>query len=711
MKHSIKIVILLIFLGTGFTYAQDTDRAKEKLEKQAKKEEAKTAKEAEKMAKAKAKQDAKAAKEVAKNSAQQTKNATKGLTGAETRANRDFENYAYMDAREAYLKVVDGGHRSVEILSRLGDSYYFNADLVNAEKWYSALFSYSEDIDAEYLHRYAQSLKAVGKYDTADRIMTKLNEVRATDDRGALFTAEQNYLNLIELQSGRFELSPVSFNSDLIDFAPAFNGAEVVFASNRNRRAASQRVHEWNDQPFTELYSVLISENAAPKRFKNSSKRINTKYHESTAAFTKDGQTMYFTRNNYTDGKAKADSKDINRLKLYKSQRTDKGWGAATELPFNNDQYSVAHPALSPDGKWLYFASGAPDGEGQSDLYRVEIKDGSYGDPESLGDLINTEGRETFPFISSDNSLYFASDGHVGLGGLDIYVAAINEDNTIGDIYNIGRPVNSPKDDLTFVINSTTGLGYFASNRDGGMGEDDIYSFEQTTTLIRTCRQMLSGEVRDKNTDDLIADAKVILLDGDNNVLEETQSDNSGAFAFSVLECSKGYAIRASKDGFSVAEKSFTTTAEYEAEVKKTLYLTPDPEEDLEIINAQVGQDLGQLLNLNPIYFDLSESYIRPDAQLELLKIVDAMSRFPNLKVDIRSHTDSRSSDSFNARLSEARAQSTRTYLVDRGIDASRLTARGYGESQLLNRCDNGVTCSEEEHQLNRRSEFIIVAR
>ena len=248
MKHTIKIFLLLFALGTGFAYAQDT------------------------------------------------KNTKSGVSGTEERGNRDFENYAFMDAREAYLKVVDGGYRSVEILSRLGDSYYFNADLVNAEKWYSALFSFSEDIDTEYLHRYAQSLKAVGKYDTADRIMTKLNKVRAADDRGALFSAEQNYLNLIELQSGRFKLSPVSFNSELIDFAPAINGAEVVFASNRFRRAATQRIHEWNDQPFTELYSVLISENDAPKRFKNSSKKINTKYHESTATFTKDGQGITIHR-------------------------------------------------------------------------------------------------------------------------------------------------------------------------------------------------------------------------------------------------------------------------------------------------------------------------------------------------------------------------------------------------------------------------------
>ena len=219
----------------------------------------------------------------------------------------------------------------------------------------------------------------------------------------------------------------------------------------------------------------------------------------------------------------------------------------------------------------------------------------------------------------------------------------------------------------------------------------------------------MSGEVRDEDTDDLITDAKVVLLDNDNNVLEETRTNINGAFSFDVIECSTGYAIRASKEDFSTSEKSFVTTGEYESAVKKTLYLVS--EEDKEIRDAKVGEDLGVLLNLNPIYFDLSQSYIRPDAQIELLKVVEAMNKFPNLKIDVRSHTDSRSSDSFNLRLSEARAQATIDYIVGAGISRDRISGRGYGESQLLNRCANGVACSESEHQLNRRSEFIIVQK
>jgi outer membrane protein OmpA-like peptidoglycan-associated protein len=498
----------------------------------------------------------------------------------------------------------------------------------------------------------------------------------------------------------------VPFNSELSDFAPTLNGGEVIFTSNRKTRTASQRLHDWNDQPFSELYSITVSEEGEPNRYRS---KVNSRYHESSAVFSKDGQTMYFTRNNYTKRKRGKNGEGKTLLKLYRSKRTEKGWGEAEELPFNSDQFSNGHPTLTADGKHLIFASDRPGGEGQSDLYKVKIEGDSFGEPESLGDAVNTEGRETFPFVDTNGDLYFASDGHVGLGGLDVFVAEMNSEGNYEKGFNIGAPINSKADDFSFVINSTTGLGYFASNREGGKGEDDIYSFEQTAQLIKNCRQSLSGEVRDEDTDDLIADAKVVLLDNDNNVLEETKSDMNGAFAFDVIECSTGYAIRASKEDFSTAEKSFVTSGEYESEVKKTLYLLS--EEDREIRDAKVGEDLGVLLNLNPIYFDLSQSYIRPDAQIELLKVVEAMNKFPNLKVDVRSHTDSRSSDAFNLRLSEARAQSTIDYIVGAGVSRDRITGRGYGESQLLNRCANGVPCSEDEHQLNRRSEFIIVQK
>ncbi len=624
----------------------------------------------------------------------------------EAKGDKHYSNYAFIDAREAYEKAVENGYRSVNILSKLGDSYYFNGEYEDAAKWYGALFSFSEEIDKEYLYRYAQSLKTIGKYATADRIMQRLNEKASEDDRASLFSEERNYLKLIELQSGRFNVFTVPFNSELSDYGATLNGGEVIFTSNRPTRTASQRLSDWDDQPFTELYAILASEEGTPRRYRGN---INTRYYESTAIFTRDGQTMYFTRNNYTDKKRKKDGKGITNLKLYKASRTEKGWAEAKELPFNSDDYSVAHPALSADEKTLIFASDMPGGEGASDLYKVSIDGDSYGEPVNLGDIVNTEGRETFPFVDTNGDLYFASDGHVGLGGLDIYVSELSEEGNYDKGFNIGAPVNSKYDDFSFVINSSTGLGYFSSNRPGGMGEDDIYSFEQTAQLIKNCHQSLSGEVRDEETDDLIVDAKVVLLDSDNNVLEETKSDINGKFAFDVIECSTGYAVRASKPDFSTAEKSFVTSGEYESEIKKTLYIAS--EEDKEIRDAKVGEDLGVLLNLNPIYFDLGESFIRPDAQLELLKVVETMRKFPNLKIDVRSHTDSRASSGFNFTLSDNRAKSTVAYIVSKGIDASRITGRGYGETQLINRCADGVPCSEVDHQLNRRSEFIIMEK
>ncbi|HPF11982.1 MAG TPA: OmpA family protein [Flavobacteriaceae bacterium] len=632
--------------------------------------------------------------------------ATDSESNREVRGDQYYNDYAFMNARESYIKAVEGGYRSVNVLSRLGDSYYFNGEYEDAAKWYGALFSYSEDIDKEYLYRYAQSLKTLGKYETADRIMDILNSRASADDRGELFSEERNYLKLIELQSGRFNVFSVPFNSELSDYAPTLNGGEIVFTSNRFTRTASQRLHDWNDQPFSELYSIVASEEGEPRRFRD---KVNTRFHESSAVFTKDGQTMYFTRNNFIHSKRGKDGAGITNLKLYRSKRTEKGWSEPEELPFNSDNYSVAHPALSADEKTLIFASDMPGGEGASDLYKVSIEEGAFGEPINLGDAVNTEGRETFPFLDSNGDLYFASDGHVGLGGLDIYVAELSDEGNYDKGFNIGAPINTQYDDFCFVINSSTGLGYFASNRPGGKGEDDIYSFEQTAQLIKNCTQALTGEVRDEDTDDLIVEAKVVLLDSDNNVLEETKSDINGKFVFDVIKCSTGYAIRASKENFSTSEKSFVTSGEYESTVKKTLYLAS--EEDKEIKDAKVGQDLGVILNLNPIYFDLDQSYIRPDAQIELLKVVEAMRKFPTLKIDVRSHTDSRGSDPYNLKLSDSRAKSTVEYIISAGIDRSRVTGQGYGETQLLNRCDDGVPCSEADHQLNRRSEFIIVAK
>ncbi|MEL6813154.1 MAG: hypothetical protein AAFP76_17675, partial [Bacteroidota bacterium] len=527
------LLVATLFLVSGISFAQDKPLSNKAMVRKEKRAQKKRLRQERKLAREKTQE-----KTDMPATQQFSSDGDKG-NGKEARGDKYYNQYAFMDARAAYIKAIDKGYRSVNLLSKLGDSYYFNGEYDEAVKWYGALFSFSEEIDSEYVYRYAQSLKSIGKYATADRVMDRLNEVASEDDRGVLFNEERNYLKLIELQSGRFNVFPVPFNSSYSDYGPTLNGGEVIFTSNRKTRTASQRFHDWNDQPFSELYSILVSEEGSPSRYR---KKINTRFHESTAIFTKDGQTMYFTRNNFTDRKRGKDGAGHTHLKLYRANRTDKGWGDAQELPFNNDNYSVAHPALSPDEKFLIFASDMPGGEGASDLYKVAIAGDGFGEPVSLGDAINTEGRETFPFIDTNGDLYFASDGHVGLGGLDVFVAELSKEGNYEKGFNIGEPINSKADDFSFVINSATGLGYFSSNRDGGVGDDDIYAFEQTAGLIKECRQSLQGEIRDNDTQDLIADAKVVLLDGDNNVLEETKSDREGKFAFDVIECSTGYA-------------------------------------------------------------------------------------------------------------------------------------------------------------------------
>ncbi|GER61057.1 OmpA family protein [Patiriisocius marinus] len=617
------------------------------------------------------------------------------------KANNNFDNYAFIDARKAYLEVAEDGFLSEELLMRLGDSYYFTADYVNAAKWYGSLYDFTDQPKPEYLFRYAQALKSSGQYKASDKIMEKFNTLSNVDKRASLFVNERNYLKEIEAQSGRFKLLPVTFNSKLSDFAPAFYAGSLVFASNRlEGRNTPNRIHEWNNQPFLDIYQLPL-DNSEDKDVKKLNSKVNTKYHESTAVFTRNGQTMYFTRNNFTNKKYKEDTDGTNRLKMYKGVINEDGEWKITEIPFNSDEYSVAHPALSKDEKTLYFASDMPGGKGMSDLYKVSIEGDGFGTPVSLGDKINTEFRETFPFVSQDNKLYFASDGHPGLGGLDVFVTELNEEGT-GEVFNIGRPVNSLKDDFTFIVNDASGIGYFASNRDGGMGDDDIYSFEKVEDVISACTQTVSGVVVDKNTREPIPNAKVVLMDPANQIIDQLIAGKDGSFTF-PLDCNKAYCVRGSKLNYGFDEECFTSTAELELELNLSL--------ELESLNApKIGDDLNFLLDLLPIYFDLDKDFIRADAQLELQKVISFMKMYPKVKIDVRSHTDSRAPDVYNMDLSSRRNFNTIEYIVTRGgIDRSRLTGRGYGETRLTNHCSNGVQCDEGLHQLNRRSEFIIV--
>ncbi|MFJ1366767.1 OmpA family protein, partial [Capnocytophaga canimorsus] len=367
--------------------------------------------------------------------------------------------------------------------------------------------------------------------------------------------------------------------------------------------------------------------------------------------------------------------------------------------------YSVAHPALSPDEKYLYFASNMRGSRGASDIFRVEIlSGGGYGKPENLGENVNTDGRESFPFISKNNVLYFASDGFPGLGGLDIFAAQIRPDGSLGKAVNVGRPANSPDDDFCYVIDSDTRVGFLTSNRSGGVGKDDIYSFYERVPLYFSCTKLMRGVVKDAHTQAVLSDASLTLSGVDFEALDSIQSAQDGTFAFAKeVDCYKPYYyVKGAKEGYETAEVKVLsqTDKDFYCEV----LLTP------RVIQVTQGDDLAKVFKIENIYFDFDKSNIRYDASVQLAKILEVMQEYPKMKIDVRSHTDSRGSDSYNMALSDRRVKSTIKWLIANGISADRLTGRGYGESQLTNHCSNGVDCSKEEHQANRRSEFIIVS-
>ena len=619
-------------------------------------------------------------------------------------ADKKYDRFSYVDAIATYERVAEKGYKDEKMFQKLGNAYYFNAELDKAAKWYGELFSMNQEQEPEYFYRYSQTLKSIGEYDKADKMLDQFNKKSGNDQRAKLYENNKNYLDIIKANSGRFNIEDAGVNSEYSDYGSVIFDNKLIFASSRFV-GVSKRVFEWTNQAFTNLYSsefTLKGNLEEPKRFDN---KINSKFHESTPVFTKDGSTMYFTRNNYLDGKEGRDSNKITLLKVYKATLIDGEWNNITELPFNSNQYSVAHPMLSPDDKTLYFASNMPGTLGQSDLFKVTInQDGTFTTPVNLGATINTEGRETFPFISDENELYFASDGRPGLGGLDIYVSKLNTDNTFSEVQNIGAPVNGPKDDFAFLIDSKSRNGFFTSNRDGGKGYDDIYKFTETRKL--TCEQILAGIITDKETNFTLSDVKVSLFDAKFIYLKESVTDDKGKYSFDV-ECGKMYSVRAEKTEYTTIEKNIVIPSK-NGNTNLSFIL------EKATCKVAIGDDLGKCFGIKMIYFDLDKHFIRKEAAIDLEKILDVMIQHPTMKIDVRSHTDCRQTIKYNQILSDNRAKSTMDWLISKGIDKSRLTGKGYGESQLVNDCGceptNKSSCTEEQHQENRRSEFIIMA-
>lgn len=610
-------------------------------------------------------------------------------------AQKKYVELAYPQAIKLYEELAKDGYKSKELYENLANAYYYKADFAPAKIWYDSLFTVTDDLSANTYNKYVNALKTQGNYEKADALMQKMGVKYPNDARVKVYNANKEYLSQSTKITNTAKVKNAGINSAYFDFSPAFYGEKsVVFSSTKSTAKTMVSKHSWTNESYTNLYVVDFENDSVKSTPKGFNAKINKFYNESSAVFTKDGKTMYFTRNNQLKTKAKTDTLNTVLLKIYKATYDGKKWTNVIELPFNSDNFSCAHPALSPDEKELYFSSNRPGTKGMSDIYKIAIlENDTFGEPVNLGDTINTEGRETFPFITKDNVLIFASDARAGLGGLDMYY--VDLENESNEIKTFGKPINSSFDDFGLIYNGDAQDGFFTSNRpENNKGKDDIYRFKG----LEIPKTLKLNAIILEEVNSQTVEANAIILDENKKQITQLISKN-GKFEFPNLEQGKKYFITITHPNFETYEGPISSK-EKQADIVFKL-----KKKELELSEI----DVAKILEIPAIYFDLDKYFIRKDATLELQKIADIMKEYPKMKIDVRSHTDSRNAAEYNQKLSQQRADATREWLIQQGIAPERLKATGYGESKLVNTCVDGITCTEAQHQENRRSEFIII--
>ncbi|GAA3743840.1 OmpA family protein [Flavobacterium ginsengisoli] len=616
-----------------------------------------------------------------------------------------FRNFSYLDASKAYEECLQNiKDPSAQTLKNAADSYYFISDSRNALKWYRKLYEVQgNNLTDIYYLRYIQSMKAVMDYDEADKITKEYLDKKGDKAEINRYVAQKKYMDSIAKAKPLYTIKNLDINTSKSDFGATFFKDNIVFTSARDTTKFSEKLYTWNNQPFLNLY--VAERNPADGSLFNETvfiPNVMTKYHEATASFDSEGKTMYYSTNIVKKNKLVVDEAKVNNFQIIKGSIVNNKLENPQKVFFDSNDYSVGHPALSEDGQFLFFASDMPGGQGETDLYMVKIAaDGTMSSPQNLGANINTIGNEVFPFFQN-GVLYFSSDGHYGWGDLDVYESKLLPDGTFSTPKNLGAPINSNKDDFSFIIDKTDSYGYFSSNREGGKGDDDIYSFVKGKPV---CNQSISGMAIDHKTKKPLTDVTIMAYNSFSEILGETKTNFDGKYAIEV-PCNKVVKMIAAKPNYSSDDKTVETTSENGGEIKDVNFELSNYD-DLVVKKQGVEK-----VDVNPIYFDYNKYNITPKAVEELSKVVFVMQKFPNIRIKIESHTDSRGKDAYNLKLSDNRAKSTRDYILSQGIDASRIeSAIGYGETRLVNRCKNGVKCSEEEHVQNRRSDFIIIQK
>lgn len=615
-------------------------------------------------------------------------------SGKQKKADALYNSFSFVKAIDVYKEMLANNYNANYAKRRLADCYSMLRDPQNACMYYADVVK-QDHVEPEYYLNYALALRGLKKYDESDVWLAKYKETGVVDSRIQKIMEDKNFITNIYNLKQQYFSKTVPFNSELSDFGAVEKNGIILFASSRDKGVSIKRTYTWNQQPFLDLYQITKSGDSFSEA-KKVEGDINTRFHEGQISLSKDGKTLYFTRNNFNNGKKGKDGQGTNNLKIYKATLgSDNKWGNITELPFNNNNYSVGHPSLSADGKTLYFASDMPGGKGKSDIYKVAVNGDSYGTPVNMGDKINTEGNELFPFVHSDGNLFFSSDGLQGLGQLDIFTTVLDMDGNIQEIVNLGVPVNSPMDDFSFFLNDTGETGFIASNREGGMGDDDIYGFDRVPLFA------IQGTVTDAVNKMPIKDARILIKDKDGNTIGDILTDEKGRYKINA-DRETTYTLEASHPKYQPEPSKIGDTHNSKGKDHIVVDFELDPVKDVDVLAE---------INIENIYFDFDKYNIRRDAAIELNKIADLLLiTYPKMTIEIGSHTDSRGSFKYNEALGIRRANATYEYLLQKGVNPARIKKHeGFGEYNLVNDCKDGVDCSEDAHQLNRRSVFTVL--
>ncbi len=596
------------------------------------------------------------------------------------RAHTLFSNKSYVEAAAMYEQLDE----SQEVLQNLGDSYFFNSQMTFAKAPYTKLYlNYKDSLSPDVIFRYANVLKAVNDYKTGDEVMSAY--------LGYDINTEKFKAHLKKIIPYNYEIKRMTENTASGDFGMSFFSDKVVFASTRN---SDNPMYHWNKKPYLDLYQGDITDSKELTNVERFSDSINSKTHESNAVFTSDGKTMYFSRTN--DQRVLIDGVEIAVVKLFKAEFENGAWMHVKQLPFSSELYSTQHPMLNKDESRLYFSSDMPGTVGSFDIFFVDILKDGFGEPINMGTTINTTKREQFPYVDSERTLYFASDGHQGLGGLDIFMSKIY-DGIYSKPLNLGETINTGMDDFSYVLDEHKNMGYLSSNRDGG---DNLYAFERAENPRRF---IVTGTVIDKNSRNLLPGTTVTLFDDKGVIVGQMVVGEDAEYVMNT-EPNTTYTIEAYRDFYIPATEALITNDDGEIEFNIELELESyDDAEDI-VVTKEDGYIYIELEN---IYFDFNKWDIKSQAAKTLDVLVDLLKKYDRMEIQLGAHTDNRASEEYNLRLSRNRATSTLEYLVENGISRDRLRSKGYGETKPLVPC--GDSCTEEEFSINRRCEFLIL--